>query len=41
VREIFLGLRDPFIRRFDAAPNEEAVWSQIEAALSPLFPKLI
>jgi len=39
VRDIFLSLSDPFIRRIDARPDEETVWLQIETALSPLFPK--
>jgi len=39
VREIFLSLPDPFIRLIDARPDEETVWKQIEAALSPIFLK--
>jgi len=39
VREIFLSLPDPFIRRIDARPEEEVVWKQIKAALAPMFPQ--
>ena len=39
VRDIFLSLPDSFIWRINARPDEEAVWEQIKAVLSPMFPK--
>ena len=38
VRDIFLSLKDPFIVRIDAAPDEDTVWQQVKKALQSLFP---
>jgi len=38
VRENFLKLSDPFIRRIDASLSIEDVWLQVKEAIEPLFP---
>ncbi|MFH1861194.1 MAG: thymidylate kinase, partial [bacterium] len=37
VREIYLSLSDPVIRRIDAALSPERVWEQVREVLLPLF----